>query len=174
MGGHLTYAKLVNDEGDMAGHVAYALYKRDKLKFIDAFRLDKGRRPTEDELEAFIVTANLSLRVSAYRSEAEQSLEVFAQEVLGESTREIELRYQGELCRRLAERRSLPRAIAENLVANLLAAAVVALLAVILYGSRIGFANLIADVFGYRAVPASTDLSPKLDLDGPAGPEMIE
>jgi len=35
MGGHLTYAKLVNDEGDRAGHVAYALYKRDKLKFID-------------------------------------------------------------------------------------------------------------------------------------------
>ncbi|GAB3047176.1 hypothetical protein [Stenotrophomonas tumulicola] len=68
---HLTYAKLVNDEGDMAGHVAYALYKRDKLKFIEAFRLEKGRHPSSVELEAFVVTANLALRVSAYRSEAE-------------------------------------------------------------------------------------------------------
>lgn len=45
MSDRLTFARLVNDEGDMAGHVAYALYTRDKLTFIETFRLDMGRLP---------------------------------------------------------------------------------------------------------------------------------
>lgn len=157
MSDRLTFARLVNDEGDMAGHVAYALYMRDKLTFIETFRLDEGRHPRDDELDAFIVTANLALRVSAYRSEAERSLEVFVQEVLEESTGEIARLYQRELYRQLARSRSFVRAVAENLAANLLAAACVALLALVLYGSRIGFGNLVADVFGYHALPAPND-----------------
>ena len=157
MSDRLTFARLVNDEGDMAGHVAYALYTRDKLTFIETFRLDKGRLPRDDELDAFIVTANLDLRVSAYRSEAERSLEVFVQEVLEESTGEIARLYQRELCRQLARSRSFIRAVAENLAANLLAAACVAVLAVVLYGSRIGFGNLVADVFGYHVISRPSD-----------------
>ena len=47
-GPHLTYGTLVKDEGDMVGHVAYALYKRDKLSFIQAIR----RRPHSKHVRA--------------------------------------------------------------------------------------------------------------------------
>lgn len=150
---HQTYGALVKDEGDMVGHVAYALYKRDKLSFIEAVKAGNGKEPSEDELSAFIVTSNLALRIDAYRSEAEQALQVFSQAVLDESLIEVQQRYDAQLVAELSRPRSWLRAITESLLANLLAVAVLALLAVLLYGTRIGFAKLAADALGYELVP---------------------
>jgi len=134
----------------MVGHVAYALYKRDKLSFIQAIRDEKGRAPTEEELWAFIVSSNLGLRIDAYRSEAEQALQVLSGEVLQGTADELGRQYQRELTQQLLKAKPLLRAVAESLLANLLAVAVVALVAVVLYGTRIGFVSLAADVFGYE------------------------
>lgn len=150
---HLTYASLVGGDNDMVGHVAYALYKRDKLAFIEKMNADMDRNPTDEELSAFIMASNLQLRTDAYRSEAEQALQVFSQEVLSEAMSELERKYEKDLAVELSKSRSWLRAIAENLVANLLAVGVLALIAVAVYGTRIGFVNLAADVFGYELVP---------------------
>lgn len=149
-GPHLTYRTLVKDEGDMVGHVAYALYKRDKLSFVEAIRAEKGREPTEEEVWAFIVSSNLGLRIDAYRSEAEQALQTLSGELLQGASDELGRQYQQELNRQLLKAKSSLRAVAESLFANLLAVAVIALVAVVLYGTRIGFVNLAADVFGYE------------------------
>lgn len=149
-GPHVTYGTLVKDEGDMVGHVAYALYKRDKLSFIQAVRDEKGRAPTDEEVWAFIVSSNLGLRIDAYRSEAEQALQVLSGELLQGAAEELGRQYQQELTQQLQKAKSFFRAVAESLLANLLAVAVIALVAVVLYGTRIGFVGLAADVFGYE------------------------
>jgi hypothetical protein len=137
----------------MVGHVAYALYKRDKLAFIEKIKAEKEREPTDAELSVFILASNLELRTDAYRSEAEQALQVFSQVVLTDSMADMERRFERDLASELSKSRSWPRAIAENLAANLLAVALVALLAVVIYGTRIGFIPLVADVFGHELTP---------------------
>ncbi|MEN5205883.1 hypothetical protein ABE473_15675 [Stenotrophomonas sp. TWI700] len=66
---------------------------------------------------------------------------------------DLERKHEKDLAAELSKSRSWLRAIAESLVANLLAVAVLALIAVVVYGTRIGFVNLAADVFGYELTP---------------------
>lgn len=91
----------------MVGHVAYALYKRDKLSFIQAIRDEKGRAPTEEEVWAFIVSSNLGLRIDAYRSEAEQALQVLSGELLQGTAEELGRQYQRELTKQLLKAKSM-------------------------------------------------------------------
>jgi predicted nucleic-acid-binding protein len=153
---HATYTSLVHADEDMIGHVAYALYKRDKLKFCDSI-VAKHRRPASStEVDAFIHTSNLPTRVDAYRAEAEQLLERFSEAMLDFTLSKLQQEIDRELIRQLKEAKSMPRAITENLIANMLAIAITALFVLIIYASRIGLIPLIADVFGYDVKEKTT------------------
>ena len=47
------FSKLVDDETDLIGLVAYGIYKNNKIEYIEKFKEKNGREPTEDELEQF-------------------------------------------------------------------------------------------------------------------------
>lgn len=164
---HGIYSSLVVEDSDMIGHVAYALYKRDKLNFCDSLQSTLHRDPTRMELETFIRAAGLPGRIASYRAEAERLLERFSEEVLDVAIRQVEDESQKELVRRLSEAKSWPRAIVENLVANVLAIAVVALLALIVYGTRVGFIPLLADALGYS-------IQTKTSNPLPSGPAALK
>lgn len=158
---HTTYSALVQSDADMTGHVAYALYKRDKLKFCESFAAKNARPPSTAELKIFIDAANLPTRLEAYRTEAVAALQDFAQEVLEVQLSEQETSFNERLVRELRVARSWPRAIVENLIGNLLAIAVTALLVLLLYGARIGFVPLLGDVFGYDVTERPSAVSPR-------------
>lgn len=133
----------------MIGHVAYALYKRDKLKFCDSIVAQHQRPASAVEVDVFIHAANLPTRVDSYRAEAEQLLERFSEAVLDVTLRQLQQEMNQELVRQLKESKSFSKAVVENLVANVLAIAVTALFVLILYASRIGVVPLIGDIFGF-------------------------
>ncbi len=156
---HRTYAVFVLDKDDMVGHVAYALYKRDKLDFCESVRERHVRDATSTELDAFIHAANLPMRIQAYRAEAESALEAMCEASLEVTFGQAQAAMDAELVRQLKEVKSWWRAVGENLVANLLAIAVTTLLVVLVYVSRSGAMKLLADTFGYeiREKPAATE-----------------
>ena len=39
------YSKLVDDKDDIVGHIAYSLYKNEKIEFIEAFKKENSREP---------------------------------------------------------------------------------------------------------------------------------
>lgn len=43
------YSKLVDDENDILGIIAYSLYKRQKIEYIRAIAEKFGREPTDSE-----------------------------------------------------------------------------------------------------------------------------
>lgn len=50
------YSQLVEDRKDIVGHVAYALYKEDKIAFIGRYKEEHGgEEPTEEDLQPFNV-----------------------------------------------------------------------------------------------------------------------
>lgn len=156
---HRTYAVFVQDKDDMVGHVAYALYKRDKLNFCESVRERHDRDATSTELDAFIHAANLQTRIQAYRVEAESALETMCEASLEVTFDQAQAAMDAELVRQLKEAKSWWRAVGENLVANLLAIAVTTLLVVLVYVSRYGGMKLLADTFGYeiREKPAAIE-----------------
>lgn len=145
---HTTYSSLVDSDADLIGHVAYALYKREKLKFCESIKQKHGRPATTQELDVFIHASGLPTRIESYRAEAELLLKNFSEEVLDVTTQEIQERYDAKLVHELKQHKSMPRAIFENTWGNLLSLGVIALILVVLYGSRIGVLPLVNEIFG--------------------------
>lgn len=153
------YGALVSSHADMVGHVAYSLYKRDKLTFCESYRSEYGRDPTDAEMAAFLAAASIGPRVDAYRAEALRALQHFCDEVLAFQLEEERKELQLKLVSELKQARSWPRAVTENLVANLLALALTLMLVILVYGSRIGMPQLLGEAAGYRVEPLAPPAS---------------
>jgi len=147
---HTTYARIVKDENDMVGQVAYALYKQEKLKFCTASYEANQRAASAAELGVFIQAANLPSRIASYRAQAETLLEEFAEIVLEEAVETTRAQCQKEYIDRLEKAKSWARAITENLIANILAIAVSAIVLLVIWGSRVGFVPVLGDALGYE------------------------
>lgn len=96
------YSKLVNDETDIFGHIAYALYKRDKVKFIESFKAN-GKEPTEEDLELFHQISCLETTLDRYQVQASVIMDAFLNEVLKKHRSDIEKKYVEEQNKRLGE-----------------------------------------------------------------------
>lgn len=85
------YKKLVEDETDIVGHVAYALYKADKIKFIEDFKAkNNGRELGEMDLKPFHDISCLDTSIARYKTQALQVLQAFLHNTLDETTKQIE------------------------------------------------------------------------------------
>ena len=47
------YSKLVLAEDDVVGLIAYGIYKKHKIEFINKIKDEKGREPNDDECDSF-------------------------------------------------------------------------------------------------------------------------
>ena len=121
---HRTFSALVQDDEDLVGHVAYSLYKRDKLKFCETERVRTAAPATHQTVDAFIRSCNLDTRISAYRAEAERLLEHMTEYVLEDAIEKVKREHQELLVRKLSESKSWWRSIAENLLGSLVVAIV--------------------------------------------------
>lgn len=132
---HRTYSSLVLSDIDLVGHVAYALYKRDKLKFCEEARSRTGVDPTAVELDVFIRACNIDTRLLSFRSEAERLLAVFAEFQLADATEEIQHQADERVLKKLSAGKSLWRVCGEALLGSVVVATVWAgMVAVILLG----------------------------------------
>ena len=84
------FSSLVENESDIVGHIAYALYKSDKVKYIQSFKDNNGTDPTEEDLCAFHSVSSQEDSIKKYRIVASLILKDFLDETLDESIREIE------------------------------------------------------------------------------------
>ena len=80
------FAHLVHDDGDIAGLVAYSIYKQNKLDWLRAFEAAKGRAPDENELASYIIGEGTPRRLATYRHLAEATLAGKGPEVDGAPT----------------------------------------------------------------------------------------
>lgn len=85
------YKKLVENSTDIVGHIAYALYKEDKIKYIAKYKEEhQGQEPNEQDLEPFHNISCLDGSLERYRLMATTVLQSFLNYSLEESTKEIE------------------------------------------------------------------------------------
>lgn len=96
------YSKLVSDETDIFGHIAYALYKGDKVQFIEKLKAD-GKEPTEEDLQPFHQISCLDTTLERYRVQASVIMDAFLNEVLKKHKADIERNYIEQQDKRLGE-----------------------------------------------------------------------
>ena len=84
------YRKLVESPDDITGMIAYALYKREKIEFIQGFISKYNRSPTDAELKSFHLSSNTEARLNAYRIQAGVIAREFLEISLDEKVKEIE------------------------------------------------------------------------------------
>lgn len=68
------FRQLVKEDSDIAGLVAYSIYKQNKLDWLAAFEQAKGRAPTADEQASYIIGEGTPRRLITYRHLAEAML----------------------------------------------------------------------------------------------------
>lgn len=85
------YKQLVEDRGDIIGHIAYALYKEDKIEYINKFKEEhNNNEPTEDDLKPFNDISCTPGSVDKYKFVASTILQSFLENSLEETKRDIE------------------------------------------------------------------------------------
>jgi hypothetical protein len=84
------YKELVNNPDDAVGAIAYVLYKRDKIAFIEATLSAHRRVPTSDELKVFHTQTCEPAKILAYRAHAQQLANAFLNSGLAQRMREFE------------------------------------------------------------------------------------
>ena len=98
------YKELVEDENDIVGHIAYSLYKSDKIKFIEDFKgKNSGEEPSEDDLKGFHEFCCLPSNIDRYKMQAISILQQFMSDTLSSTTRQIEEDYVKSQNRHLKE-----------------------------------------------------------------------
>ncbi len=91
------YNQLVKDEDDFIGMVAYAIYKKCKVEYIEKFEEEKGRTPTDEELISFHSSSCLATVVSGYEKQAIDLIRRFSDNLLANEVEEVENEYDGIL-----------------------------------------------------------------------------
>ncbi|MEM1000057.1 MAG: hypothetical protein AAGN35_23585 [Bacteroidota bacterium] len=85
------YNKLVDGEGDIAGHIAYSLYKQHKAEFIAKFKKDNPNRVdlSEADFKSFNNFSRTQQQIDNDKVRAELILQEFLTVALNETVEEI-------------------------------------------------------------------------------------
>lgn len=84
------YEELVRYDGDMVGRIAYSLYKREKIAFIEQYKkANNGKEPSIKDFDSFHQNCHNPERVKMYRKEALAMLQDFVGESFEESSKQI-------------------------------------------------------------------------------------
>ncbi|MBE9469243.1 MAG: hypothetical protein IMY72_13105 [Bacteroidetes bacterium] len=84
------YSKLIENEFDILGHIAYAIYKQQKIAHIEEFKIDNKRGPSDQELIPFNKFTTSEASIDGYRIKAERILQTFTDTILEDTFIEIE------------------------------------------------------------------------------------
>ena len=92
------YSKLVQGDGDMIGHIAYSLYKAEKVQYINEYKQSNGKSSVPDsEIEKFTAGRDNKKSIEHYRGMAETILQEFmggsfddmSEQVINEVTKKL-------------------------------------------------------------------------------------
>lgn len=87
------YKKLVEDENDLIGHIAYSIYKANKIEFIEKFKEEHGKLPSEDEIKPFHDFSCTESTISLYKMKSEAIVYDFIEEVQNGYKKDMEEDY---------------------------------------------------------------------------------
>lgn len=93
---NVVYQKLVPDDTDIVGQLAYCLYKQSKQKYLREFQRLHNRRPTDAELSIHVSCAEIPA-LDDYRDKATQVMAEVLAQAAQEKQEELEKHFKKQL-----------------------------------------------------------------------------
>lgn len=85
------YARLVRSEEDVVGHIAYSLYKADKIAFIEKYKSENGGQdPTGEKLKEYQDYCGMESHLEWYRMQAVEVMKGFMDDTMKETLNQLE------------------------------------------------------------------------------------
>ena len=183
------YEKLVDDEYDLIGHIAYSIYKSNKIEFIEKFKESHdGVAPTEEELRPFHDISCTESSISLYKMKSASILRDFIEEVQIGFKEDIERNYilnQNQHLEKIIEPikpnkwKQFWQSLWASLLGAFLFALLVATIAFIKSNNRSDdsvklsqeIEQMIEDALSKRDIPSTVELT---DQDGNVGEQQYQ
>lgn len=93
---NVVYQRLVKDDNDIVGQLAYCLYKQSKQQYLLAFKATEHRRPTDQEVRIHVDCAEIPA-LGMYREKATRMVEVLLAQAAQEKQDELEAHFKDRL-----------------------------------------------------------------------------
>lgn len=154
------YNELVKDNSDAVGMFAYALYKQQKIAFVENIEKEKRRKPTDEELTSFHTMSRLPPTIKGYREQGEALVSAFLTESLTQKIEQIQNNVEdsviGEHLKNIKEQINSKRTVrgwiadvASNLTVNVLTIILIGMLLMGYNGFNV-FSNKAEAVVGLK------------------------
>lgn len=151
------YKELVEDKNDIIGHIAYSLYKDDKIDYIKSKKQDIGEI-SDDDLKPFHEISSTTSSIESYRIKAEIFMQAFFENTLQEMKEDIEkqtIENQTDILKEIVKplAPSFWLTLKQNILAGLTITAIIALLILVINFSMDGFWETIGKMFNLEIKP---------------------
>lgn len=134
------YNQLVKDHDDVAGILAYSVYKRQKIEHI--------KENGENSLDAFRTLSNSPSQLEFYRNEAATILQQFAETYLEEDLKEREAYFENAIAEEIKGRKpKFWTGVWQSVVGSYVFIMTLGILFFILWASKVGVVDLIEIIF---------------------------
>ena len=129
------YSRLVKDKSDMIGHIAYSLYKQEKVSWIEGHKQgNDGKEPTEEEFKSFHEACCSEQRINNYRAMATSILQEFmggstdmmAEQVAREVSDKVTQHINNNIANRIPKPESMSSRYFHGIMQSILAAVILA------------------------------------------------
>ncbi|WP_017495059.1 hypothetical protein [Flavobacterium sp. WG21] len=145
------YSKLVEQDSDLIGHIAYSLYKKSKIEYIEK-KKSEGETLTDIQLMPFNDFSSSESSIDSYKIKAELILQGFIENILEEelkNTKEQAVNQQSEILKEIIKpiTPNFMSGVWQNVVAALIISAIIALFALIINFTTNGFLDTMGKLF---------------------------
>jgi hypothetical protein len=162
---HDTFEKLVTDDNDFVGMVAYTIYKRQKIEWIDAFKQHNNQDPDANQLASgFMSVSTMPSQMDAYKEQALTLVNNFLEATLSEKAQELQdgIRHDAVV---QAVSKGFWRGVWQNIFAGAIASIFTLSLALILWAAVQGpeklFKEALQSYLGKKDSPSQTQTGVK-------------
>lgn len=132
------YSKLIKDENDFKGIVAYSIYKKEKIEYIDDFRKRKKKEPSEQELDEFHNISSSDESTKGYFSLAEKIIKNFEVKAIDNFLRETQIK-----------QRNWIYGVGQSFAASFFYTLFIALLIVIVWTLKTNFVTVAREILNF-------------------------
>jgi uncharacterized membrane protein YccC len=150
------YSTLVQSEQDILGIIAYSLYKRQKIEYVQTFKTKHGREPSDDDLAPFHDVSNSTTQLESYRNQAGQLAQGFLDASVAAQAAELEQYYSDKASVEI--RNAKPRfwwGVAQSVVGSVFFVFLLGFLVFFTWSLNQGAKQVIEQVFDVSIVDAS-------------------
>lgn len=150
------FRRLVDNDTDLVGLLAYSIYKKEKIEYIEKYVRDNGHDPSEDELNTFHQFTQSDAHLQQYLTTAEGNISGFVDNLMQAKADQVETFYRSAYKETVKESgHGYWYGVFQGVVSSFAYTLLLGLLVFFLWAKDIGPKEIIEKVFNVHIVPGS-------------------